>query len=66
MRSTVSQMKSKRLLAFYDGVRQRVEDDVYVGGSYRFAGDVVKQYAEELRKELERRQFKVRPIHWPD
>jgi hypothetical protein len=59
-------MKSKRLLAFYENARGQVENDMYVGGLYRYGGEGVRQYAEELRKELERRRLKFSPIDWPD
>jgi hypothetical protein len=59
-------MKSERLLAFYENVREQVQSDVRVGGLYRFADEGVKQYAEELRKEIVRRQLPVKPIDWRD
>lgn len=59
-------MKSDRLLAFYENARQQVEKDMYVGGLYRFAVEGVRQYADELRKELERRRLKFTPIDWPE
>jgi hypothetical protein len=59
-----SQMKTDRLLAFYDGVRRQVELDKQAGGRYRLAGDGVKQYAEELREEMERRRLRFEPIEW--
>jgi hypothetical protein len=60
-----SQMKTDRLLAFYEGVRRQVELDKQAGGRYRLAGDGVKQYAEELREEMERRRLRFEPIEWP-
>ena len=49
-----AQSKDERLLAF--NVRTQVEMDKGSGGLYRFAADGVKQYAEKLRKEIERRR----------
>jgi hypothetical protein len=60
-----SQTKDERLLAFYDNVRQQVELDMRFGGRYRFAGDGVKEYADNLREELERRRLRFAPIEWP-
>jgi hypothetical protein len=60
-----SQMKTDRLLAFYDGVRRQVELDKQAGGRYRLAGDAVKQYAEKLREEMVRRRLQFEPIDWP-
>jgi len=52
------------LLAFYNNVRSQVEMDRRSGGRYRFAGDGVKQYAEKLREEIERRRLQFTPIDW--
>jgi hypothetical protein len=60
-----SSSKDERLLAFYDNVRRQVELDNRFGGGYRFAGDGVKQYAEKLREEMERRRLHFTPIEWP-
>jgi hypothetical protein len=60
----LSQSKDERLLAFYENVRQQVELDKRAGGRYRFAGDGVKQYADRLREEIERRRLRFTPINW--
>jgi hypothetical protein len=58
-----SQMKDKRLLLFYDAVRQQVILDGK--NRYRFAGDGVRAYADKLQEELERRRLSFRRIDWP-
>jgi hypothetical protein len=60
----VTQFKDGRLLAFYENVREQVELDMRSGGRYRFAGGGVKQYAEKLREEIERRRLRFTPIDW--
>jgi hypothetical protein len=60
-----SSSKDERLLAFYNNVRRQVEMDKRSGGRYRFAGDGVKQYADKLREEMERRRLSFTPIDWP-
>lgn len=60
-----SQSKDERLLAFYENVRRQVELDNRSGGRYRLAGDGVKQYAERLREEMDRRRLRFTPIDWP-
>jgi hypothetical protein len=60
-----SNSKDERLLAFYEGVRRQVDLDKQAGGRYRLAGDGVKQYAEKLREEMERRRLRFTPIEWP-
>jgi hypothetical protein len=59
-----SNSKDERLLAFYENVRRQVELDIRSGGRYRFAGDGVKQYADKLREEMERRGLRFTPIEW--
>ena len=59
-----SQSKDERLLAFYENVRRQVHMDMRTGGRYRFAGEGVKQYAEQLREEMERRRLQFTPIDW--
>ena len=59
-----AQSKDERLLAFYESVRAQVELDKRSGGQYRFAGDGVKQYANKLREEIERRRLRFTPIDW--
>ena len=59
-----SQSKDERLLAFYENVRRQVEIDQRSGAKYRFAGEGVKQYAEQLREEMDRRRLQFTPIDW--
>ena len=59
-----SQSKDERLLAFYEGVRQQVELDRRAGNRHRFAGEGVKEYAEQLRKEMDRRRLRYNRINW--
>jgi site-specific DNA-adenine methylase len=53
------------LLCFYDSVRQQVDLDNRAGGRYRFAGESVKEYAERIREEMDRRRLNFKPIEWP-
>jgi len=59
-------MKSERLLAYYENVLRQVQIDKQTGGEFRFAGEGMKQYSEQLRKELERRGVRFSPIAWDD
>ena len=59
-----SQMKDERILAFYENVRRQVEIDKSTGGRYRFVGEGVKQYAERLREEMDRRRLAYSRIDW--
>jgi hypothetical protein len=57
--------KDETLLSFYENVRDQVQADSQFGSIYRFAGDGVKQYADKLRDEMERRRLRFSPIQWP-
>jgi hypothetical protein len=59
-----SQTKDERLLAFYENIRRQVDLDLQIGGRYRFAGEGVKQYADKLREEMDRRRLRFTPIDW--
>jgi hypothetical protein len=56
--------KDETLLRFYESVRDQVQADSQFGGKYRFVGDGVKQYADALRDEMERRRLRFSPINW--
>jgi hypothetical protein len=58
------QTKDERLLAFYENVRRQVHLDMQAGGRYRLVGEGVKQYADKLREEMERRRLRYTPIDW--
>jgi hypothetical protein len=53
------------LLAYYESVRRQVTTDNRLGGRYRLVGASVKQYADELQAEMDRRQLRFKPIEWP-
>jgi hypothetical protein len=56
--------RDESLIAFYENVRRQVQADMESGGRYRFAGEAMKQYADTLREEMERRRLKFSPIDW--
>jgi hypothetical protein len=60
-----SHTNDERLLAFYENIRRQVDLDARAGGRYRLAGVGVKQYADRLREEIDRRQLRFIPIDWP-
>jgi hypothetical protein len=61
---TFSKSKDERLLAFYDNIRRQVELDNQAGKRYRLAGEGVRQYAEQLREEMDRRRLQYNRIDW--
>jgi hypothetical protein len=59
------QTKDDTLLRFYEGIRQQVDFDIRAGsGQHRIVGQGVKQYAEKLRVEMDRRRLRFTPIDW--
>jgi len=53
------------LLAYYESVRRQIAADNRLGGRHRFAGAGVKQYADRLKDEMDRRRLPFKPIDWP-
>ena len=56
--------KDESLLTLYESVRRQVDADLKLGGRYRLAGDGVRQYADKLRAEMDRRRLQLKPIDW--
>jgi hypothetical protein len=56
--------KDESLVVYYENVRQQVVADIRAGGRYRLIGDSVKQYADRLREEMDRRRLRFTPIDW--
>jgi hypothetical protein len=59
-----SKSRDESLLVFYENVRRQVDADIKSGGSYRFIGESVKQYADRLSEEMDRRRMRFTPIDW--
>ena len=47
--------KDESLVFYYESVRQQVVADIQAGGRYRLIGESVKQYADKLGEEMNRR-----------
>jgi hypothetical protein len=62
--SNFSASKDKSLLSFYENIREQVESDKRSGVRYRLVGESVKQYADRLREEMDRRRLRFSPIEW--
>jgi len=60
----LSKSSDESLLVFYENVRRQVDADIKSGGSYRFIGESVKQYADRLGEEMDRRRLRFTPIDW--
>jgi hypothetical protein len=58
-------ISDESLLAYYESVRRQVAADTNFGGRHRLVGDAVKQYAERLTIEMDRRRMSFKPIIWP-
>jgi hypothetical protein len=60
----LSNTKDGTLIRYHENVRRQVQADVQAGGQYRFMGESVKQYADRLREEMDRRRLRFTPIDW--
>ena len=60
----LSNTKDGTLILYYESVRRQVQADMQAGGRYRFMGESVKQYADRLREEMDRRRLRFIPIDW--
>ncbi len=60
----IQDMSDGSLLRFYENIRDQIAEDVRLGGRHRFIGVGVKEYAERLRHEIERRRLQASPIIW--
>jgi hypothetical protein len=58
-------LTDESLLAYYESVRRQVAADSGLGGRHRLAGAIVRQYAESLTSEMDRRRLQFKPIVWP-
>jgi hypothetical protein len=61
----VAKLNDESLLTLYESVRRQVLADHSLGGRHRLVGNAGKQYAEELRTEMERRRLRFTRIDWP-
>ena len=57
--------KDETLVLYYESIRRQVEADRKLDRQYRFMGEPVKQYADRLREEMDRRRLQFTPIDWP-
>jgi hypothetical protein len=60
-----SDSSDKCLLHYYESVRRQVMADKHSGGRYRLVGANVREYADRLRDEINRRRLPLTPIDWP-
>ena len=60
----LSKSSNESLLVFYENVRRQVDADIKSGGRYRFIGESLKQYADRLGEEMDRRRLRFTPIDW--
>ncbi len=61
---TLEKLADENVLRLYENIREQVAADQRSGSRYRFMGETVKEYAERLRNEIDRRRLDYRPIDW--
>lgn len=57
-------LTDESLIAFCESVRRQVTADDKLGGR-RLAGATMKEYANRLKSEMDRRRLHFQPIDWP-
>jgi hypothetical protein len=57
-----SNSKDERLLFYYENIRRQFEAERYL--KHRFTTGSVRQYAERLREEMDRRRLMYTAISW--
>jgi len=60
-----SDSSDESLLAYHESIRRQVVADRQSGGRYRLAGANVRDYANRLEDEIDRRQLRFTRIEWP-
>jgi hypothetical protein len=58
-------LSDESLRAYYESVRRQVAADTSFGGRHRLVGAAVKEYADRLTSEMDRRRLDFKPIVWP-
>jgi hypothetical protein len=58
-------LSDESLRAYYESVRRQVAADTSFGGRHRLVGAAVKEYADRLKTEMDRRRLDFEPIVWP-
>ena len=60
----LEKLADENVLRFYENIREQVAADQCNGNRYPFMGEAVKDYAQRLRDEIDRRRLDCPPIDW--
>jgi hypothetical protein len=60
----IQDLSDESVLKLYESIRQQVSADIRFGSKHRLLGEAVKQQAQRLREEIDRRGLQVTPISW--
>jgi hypothetical protein len=60
---SIENLNDESILRLYENIRQQVSVDI-TNGRYRFLGELAKQRAETLRREIDRRRLNASRIEW--
>lgn len=58
-------LTDESLFAYYESVRRQVAADTRLAGRRRLVGAAVREYADRLQCEMDRRRLDFKPIVWP-
>jgi hypothetical protein len=62
---SLESLSDSSVLQFYESIRQQVAADATIGGEHRLIGSSVRERADYLRGEIDRRHLSCVPIDWP-
>lgn len=63
---SVENMPDDRIIHFYENIRQQVQVEADKANKHQFmTNPTVRQYADNLRREMIKRRLKHSPIEWP-
>lgn len=64
MSMSIERLADESILRYYENIREQVYADQISGSRHCLIGETVKQYAERLREEIDRRRLDCPPIDW--
>ena len=60
----IQRLSDESVCRLYENIRSQVALDARSESRHRFMGDTVRQHAQKLREEMERRRLRFAPIEW--
>lgn len=61
---SIEKLPDDCVVRYYENIRTQIHADHKSGGRYGLIGEPVRQYAQRLRDEIDKRRLNCRPIDW--